>query len=163
VNTQRFEHNVSLWALRDVVARFPHHPGAKRLHAVVQAAPDEPYRSEWEMDWPSYARRHGITAAYDMNVPLARGVIADVVVRPRLVIIELDGWGPHGIRSAFERDRRRDREVYAKLGIPTFRITRSDVMEQPAETAATLNRVIARRRRERGVAPAGPQAGRDTR
>jgi hypothetical protein len=152
VNDQRFDHNLSLSALRDVIKRFPRHPGRRLLSAVIEQAPDQPFRSPWEMDWPAYAARYDIPG-YDMNVPLARGVIADVVIRPRVVIIELDGWGLHGLRTSFVRDRRRDRDVYAELGIPTFRITREDVSHEPAETARTLLRIIARRRAELGLEP----------
>lgn len=150
VNDQRFDHNLSLLALNDVVMRCPRHPGATPLKRVIEQAPDQPYRSPWEMEWPEYADRYNIPD-YDMNVPLARGVIADVVIRPRVVIIELDGWGLHGLRTSFTKDRRRDRDVYAELGIPTFRITRDDVKNEPAQTARTLLRIIARRRAELGI------------
>jgi hypothetical protein len=147
VNHQRLAQGVRLSVLRDTVERFPCHPGARRLREIVQAAPAEPFRSGWEMEWPEYARAHDIPA-YDMNVPLAPGLIADVVIRPRLLVIELDGWETHGVKAAFQNDRGRDRRLYAELGIPTFRITHDDFTARPTETAATLLRIIARRRTE---------------
>jgi hypothetical protein len=151
INGQRVNFRLRLGAVHDVLERFPRHPGARRLKAIVATAPDEPYRSEWEIEWPPYAAAHHLPE-YDMNVPLAPGAIADVVFRPRLVIVELDGFGTHGLRPAFRRDRRRDRHLYAKLGIPTFRLTREDMVEHPAQEAALLLEIIERRRRELGLA-----------
>lgn len=158
VNGQRVNFRLRLSSLHDVLERFPHHPGAARLAAIAAAAPAEPYRSGWEIEWPAYADAWDLPA-YDMNVPVAPGVIADVVFRPRLVIIELDGFTTHGLRPAFRRDRARDRKIYAQLGIPTFRLTREDMLERPAEEAALLLEIIRRRRREIGLdARADPPA-----
>lgn len=156
INDQRFDHGMRLESLEDIVARFPRNPGASAIKSVVASAPDEPFRSPWEIEWPDFAAAHRLPA-YDMNVQLLPNVIADIVFRPDLLVVELDGWGAHGLRHAFHRDRKRDRVVYAELGIPTFRLTREDMLNHAAEEAARLHAIIDRRRRE--LATSAPRPG----
>jgi hypothetical protein len=147
VNRERIDHGLRLASLHDVLGRFPRHPGAGALRAAALSAPDEPFRSPWEVEWPTFARAHDLPP-YDMNVRLLPGLIADVVFRPRLLILELDGWGTHGGRAAFRRDRARDRRAYDQLGIPSFRVTYEDLHEDPAAEAAQIRRLVERRRDE---------------
>jgi very-short-patch-repair endonuclease len=61
-------------------------------------------------------------------------------------VIETDGYGPHGTRRAFEADRRRDRRLRL-AGYETFRFTWRELIEEPAEIAETLRRLLALRTR----------------
>jgi very-short-patch-repair endonuclease len=57
------------------------------------------------------------------------------------VVVELDGWGTHGNRRGFERDRRRDAEL-SRLGYRTLRFTWRRVVGDPVGVASTLRDVL---------------------
>jgi predicted transcriptional regulator of viral defense system len=58
------------------------------------------------------------------------------------LIIETDGWGAHGHRSAFETDRRRDQRAAAR-GFQTVRITRNQVRDEAPRLQMMLAAVVA--------------------
>jgi hypothetical protein len=129
--------------LIDVARRNPRHPGAKLLLALAGASEGEPKRSGFEVDWVPFAERYELPA-YEMNVHVA-GARIDVLFIPDRLVIELDGWGKHGTRLAFEEDRDQDSGVLAATGIPTMRITYRGLHRRPAEQARRINAILARR------------------
>ncbi len=64
---------------------------------------------------------------------------------PDRLIIELDGWGSHGTRRAFEDDRDRDSGILAATGIPTMRITYDGLHKHPKKQVQRINAILARR------------------
>jgi very-short-patch-repair endonuclease len=60
------------------------------------------------------------------------------------LIVETDGWGAHGHRHAFERDRARDAELLA-LGHVVLRFTWRQLRDEPLLVAARLAQVLAAR------------------
>jgi very-short-patch-repair endonuclease len=58
--------------------------------------------------------------------------------------VETDGWGTHGYRAAFERDRARDADLAAR-GWTVIRITWRQLTREPTRTAATLAAALAHR------------------
>jgi hypothetical protein len=146
VNGQRIDHGLRLSAVEDVLRRFPRYPGARRLRAIVFGAPKEPFRSGWEIEWPPYAAENGLPR-YEMNYVI-RGCRVDVYFTVERLIVELDGWGTHGTKAAFEKDRDTRNAILAETGIPTFAITYTQFHERGAEQARRLHLILARRRRE---------------
>jgi very-short-patch-repair endonuclease len=69
---------------------------------------------------------------------------ADFLWREQRLIVETDGWASHGTRRAFQHDRRRDRRLLL-AGYKVVRFTWRDVLEEPAEVAATIRRLLALR------------------
>jgi len=68
---------------------------------------------------------------------------ADFVWTAERLIVETDGWGSHGTRHGFERDRRRDQR--ARLaGWETVRFTRRQVLRDPDWVIATTGALLAR-------------------
>ena len=61
------------------------------------------------------------------------------------VVVEIDSWGTHGSRAAFERDRSRDAHLAAR-GIAVVRFTEQRLVERPHVVTATLAAALARRR-----------------
>jgi hypothetical protein len=62
-------------------------------------------------------------------------------VEKRLTV-EVDGYRYHGSRHAWELDRRREREAYAR-GDDFRRYTYGDVFEQPGPMLRELHRVLS--------------------
>ena len=60
--------------------------------------------------------------------------------------VELDGYRYHRSRHAWEQDRRRDREAYAR-GDEIRRYTYGDVVERPRDMLAELRALLATRGR----------------
>ncbi len=61
------------------------------------------------------------------------------------LVVETDGWGTHGDRGSFERDRERD-VAAAVQGHQTLRFTWSAVRDRPALVVACVQEVLARGR-----------------
>ena len=142
----------SLWSNEDqfaeTLARHPHAPGAKRI-AKLLGLPGTPTRSGWEDAFPTFCRKYGLPAPV-MGAPMG-GYILDALFVAERVIVELDSWGFHGDKIAFETDRERDAAMLA-LGFVTIRVTEERLAERPREEAARLHAILEQRRRA-GHAP----------
>jgi len=142
-NELRMRRLINNQRLLDVADRNSRHPGARRLRALAAASRGEPKRSQLELDWRAFAERQGLPA-YHMNVHVAQKRV-DVLFIPDRLIVELDGWGTHGTRQAFEHDRDRDADLLAATGIPTVRITHEGLHRRPSEQASRIRSILARR------------------
>jgi hypothetical protein len=129
--------------LLDVAARNPRHPGAKHLRVLAGESKGEPKRSDFELDWQDFAARYN-PPAHEINVVVA-GETVDVLFTPDRLVLELDGWGTHGTKHAFEEDRDRDSGILADTGIPTMRITYDGLHVRPREQIRRINAILARR------------------
>ena len=142
-NELRMRRLVNNEQLLDVAARNPLHPGAKRLRLLAGASGGEAKRSDFEIDWQTFASRYELPPNA-MNVHVA-GERVDVLFAPDRLVIELDGWGTHGTRQAFEADRDRDSGILAATGIPTMRITYDGLHLRPRQQLRRINAILARR------------------
>jgi hypothetical protein len=70
-------------------------------------------------------------------------VKADFAWRRQRLIVETDGWGAHGTRQGFERDRRRDQRLRL-AGWEPVRFTRRQVVREPDRVVATTAALLAR-------------------
>jgi hypothetical protein len=66
-----------------------------------------------------------------MRLPDGTRIVVDALWRRQRLAVEVDGWGTHGRRWAFERDRRRDVGLTV-AGFRPARFTRDQVMREPA-------------------------------
>ncbi len=132
---------LSLSQLRDVISRFPTHPGRSLLEPLIQAE-DEPTRSPLEDDFVAFCRHYGLPRPIVNSHVCGREVDAWFPVER--LIVEVDGWGFHRDRDSFEADRDHDATALA-AGIPTVRVT-SNRMSTPAREADRLQRILAHRR-----------------
>lgn len=62
-----------------------------------------------------------------------------------LIAIEVDGYGPHASRAAFQRDRSRQNDLVA-LGWTVLRFTWADIVKRPDHVARVLRQAFARAR-----------------
>jgi very-short-patch-repair endonuclease len=127
--------------LLDVAARNPLHPGAKHLRALAAASSGEAKRSDFEIDWQNFAAKYDLPT-HEINVRVA-GQRVDVLFTPDRLVVELDGWGTHGTRLAFEEDRERDSGILAATGIPTMRITYDGLHLRPREQIRRIDAILA--------------------
>lgn len=96
-------------------------------------------RSELEARFLAICRRHRLPSP-ETNVRVGPFVV-DFLWRRQRLIVELDGWESHGIRSAFEADRERDTEL-ALLGFKVLRFTWRKVRHDPAGVTAGLRELL---------------------
>jgi very-short-patch-repair endonuclease/predicted transcriptional regulator of viral defense system len=78
------------------------------------------------------------------------GFTADFLFRAAGVVLEIDGFGPHGQKRAnFVRDRRKD-AAFRALGLVVIRVAATDLDERPyaviADLAAAIREGLVRRR-----------------
>lgn len=142
VNDGRHARLLALEDLADVIARFPTHPGARRLARFVHVK-GGPTRSEWEDAFPVFCRRFGLPQPV-MGAKVA-GYTVDALFPDEQVIVELDSWKFHSSRDSFERDRERDAATLAANHV-TVRITWERMHKRPAPEAARLREILEKRR-----------------
>ncbi len=73
----------------------------------------------------------------------------DLYWRDRRFAVELDSWGTHGTRMAWERDHLRDEEL-ALAGIQVVRVSEERFHEAPREVAHNVAILLSRRAVVRG-------------
>jgi very-short-patch-repair endonuclease len=93
----------------------------RRLRALVERA---------ELPWPQF------------NVWL-HGHLVDALWPEEKVVVEVDGFGVHGGRRAFEADRRRDQRLAAQ-GFIVIRVTARQLRDEPMAVLSRLAQVLAR-------------------
>jgi hypothetical protein len=141
VNDGRLSGYVHLAPLADVVARNPHHPGAKLLQPFAQDH-SNPTRSGFEDDFRLFCARYGLPTPL-INV-YVNGREVDAYFPDHNLIVELDSREHHGDAEAFEDDRERDAEQL-KHGVGTVRITTARMGRGPDREAARLQEILDRR------------------
>jgi very-short-patch-repair endonuclease len=129
--------------LQDVLNRNPKHPGTKPLKPFLDA-PQAPSRSGLEDDFMTFARRYRLPAPVTSTYVLGHEV--DVLFVAERVIVEIDSWEFHRLRSNFEGDRDRDADSLAG-GYVTIRITDERMQQTPEREARRLNEILSDRRR----------------
>ncbi|MGI8413828.1 MAG: type IV toxin-antitoxin system AbiEi family antitoxin domain-containing protein [Solirubrobacteraceae bacterium] len=142
VNDARLSRYLHLRDLAEVLARFPRHPGARRLVPFLVNG-DGPTRSELEDAFRSFCRRFELPRP-QLNVRVA-GREVDAYFESERLIVELDGWRFHSSRAAFERDRVQDADAMAH-GLGTVRVTWDRLTAQPGREADRLHAIMRARR-----------------
>ncbi|HSD79418.1 MAG TPA: type IV toxin-antitoxin system AbiEi family antitoxin domain-containing protein [Solirubrobacteraceae bacterium] len=134
-------------SLADLVARYPGRRGVGALRRLL----DEGRvgltitRSELEERFLAFLAGAGLPRPA-VNVPLQLAgawVEADCVWHRARLVVELAGYAAHGTRSAFERDRARDRMLQA-AGWRVVRITWRQLRDEPRAIAAELRVLLSR-------------------
>jgi very-short-patch-repair endonuclease len=118
-------------------------PGAARIRYLLQTEPATTYtRSKAER-----VLRTMLTTADlpqpQSNVPLL-GYTADFLWAEHRLILEVDGYGTHGNRLAFESDRKRD-QVHIAAGYTVIRVTWDQLLNEPYAVIAGIAQALALR------------------
>lgn len=141
INDARHTGYIRLTALKDVLDRNPRHPGTKLLTRFIEQ-PTNPTNSPFEDDFLAFCARYDLPTP-EINLPF-NGRKLDAYFPDHGVIVELDGWGFHKQRQAFEDDRERDAD-HLDHGLVTVRITKDRFDATPDPEAARLKRIMSRR------------------
>jgi very-short-patch-repair endonuclease len=140
---------LTLNQLRGVVARYPHHPGAKRVRWFLGITQEEPNRSGYEDEFDEFCEERGFPRPVTNRV--MHGYRIDKFFVDENVAVELDGWITHSDEFA-DDDNNEQEATLLEHGIPTLRIKRRRFEENPDREERRLRRILERRRRERGLA-----------
>jgi very-short-patch-repair endonuclease len=151
VNTLRLSRHMTEEQLKDVLERFPRHPGARRLRALAGIHRGAT-RSRLEDKFDDFCERWSLGRPR-LNEKI-NGREVDAFFAEERLIIEVDGYEVHSGRVSFEDDRDRDADMLA-LDLPTVRVTEERMDNEPEREAERLRRILAirRRRRSRGAEP----------
>jgi hypothetical protein len=141
-NKLRLSHNLSEEHATDVLARFPRHPGAARLRALLGMKRGAT-RSGLEDKFADFCGQWGLGRPR-LNEKI-NGREVDAYFPKERLIVEVDGYEVHSGRVSFEDDRDRDAEMLA-LDLPTVRVTEERIDNEPEREAARLRRILQHRR-----------------
>lgn len=132
-------HRTTPEQVRAALERRPRLPGAAALRAVMTG--EEPVTL-------SALERRFLERVSAARLPppqtnrVASGRRVDCRWPERRLTVELDSFGFHNSRHSWERDRRREREAYAR-GDQLRRYTYGDVFEDPRRMLAELRELLA--------------------
>lgn len=144
VHEARIRHRGTEHAVIRLLDRHPTAPGRARLRAAVLG--EIPVTlSQLERRFRRVLADAGLPLPDETNAPAGEGRVDCRYHDPPLTI-ELDSYGFHASRHAWEQDRRREREAYAR-GDEHRRYTYGDVFEDPALMLSELRSLLARRKR----------------
>jgi very-short-patch-repair endonuclease len=110
-----------------------------RLPIGEQFTPDHT-RSDPEARFLSLCRRHRLPEP-EVNAHVDRFLV-DFLWPARRLVVEVDGWDSHRIRSAFEADRARDARLKS-LGYEVLRFTHRQVTSDPRAVISVLRALIS--------------------
>ena len=125
---------VTDYSLNEQFERYPTHRGTRALSDAIRHEP-KLTRSEAERRLLELIRAARLPDP-QTNVRVDHYEV-DVLWPDHHLVVEVDGYAFHSMRSAFERDRRRDAELIAR-GFRLTRVTWRQITEEPESVIATL-------------------------
>lgn len=139
VHAAGIRHGTAPGEVEAVLARRPTTRGATQLRRVLRGD-DHVSLSALERRFLALIRRSGLPLPVT-NRP-AGGRYVDCRWAGKRLTVELDGYRYHSSRYAWELDRRREREAYAR-GDQFRRYTYGDVFDQPGPMLRELRSVLS--------------------
>jgi len=128
--------------LHAALLRAPHnHPGAAIIRRMLHAGATYD-RSKAERVMRRLCREAQLAQPL-VNVRL-HGFLVDFFWPDARLIVEVDGYGTHGTRQAFENDRRRD-QVHIAAGFVVIRVTWDQLRHEPLAVIARVAQALAHR------------------
>lgn len=148
VSRARRDAHISEEALRALPLRYRRRPGVAALRAVLQVEGGPALiRSEAEARFLQLVREAGLPAP-SANVSIGP-YEADFLWPEERVVVEVDGFGTHGIRARFEGDRRKDAWLSAR-GYIVIRTTWRQITKEAIRTVVEVAQALARASERRG-------------
>lgn len=123
--------------LAGVLAREPKRKGAPVIQSLI--ADPRMTRSERERMLLKLIDQAQLPKPVS-NVQL-HGHLVDVFWPEERLIVEFDGWGAHGHRLAFDKDRKRDQKLVA-AGYRVIRVTDRQLTEEPLAVLARIAQAL---------------------
>lgn len=136
---------LDLPAIDELLGRCGRHRGRRKLYLALDIYRDEVFsRSRAERLFLSLVKEAGLPRPA-INTFVAGHEIDAYWARERFAV-EVDGWGTHRTRAAFESDPVRQEDL--KLAdIDSIRLTARRIEREPGEVAKRLARLLEQRRR----------------
>jgi very-short-patch-repair endonuclease len=132
---------VSRGDLEDVVARGRGRAGCGALRALLEEEDDPAFtRSDGEKRMHALVRKARLPEPL-VNAPL-HGFEVDFYWPAHAVVVEIDSYGFHTSRWAYERDRDKD-AVLRSHGMPPLRFSRRQVRDEPLLVIAQVAQALA--------------------
>lgn len=129
-------------ALQAALDRVPkNHPGAAIIRSILREGGTYD-RSEAERLLRELCRQAQLPQPL-VNVHL-HGFVVDFLWPDHKLIVEVDGYGTHGNRQAFESDRRRD-QAHVAAGFVVLRVTWSQLLHERLAVMARIAQALCRR------------------
>jgi len=138
---------LTLDQLRDVVVRYPRHPGANNIKRFLGITQEEPNRSGFEHEFDERRERRGLPRPVTNRVMY--GFRVDKYFAQERVAVELDG-PLHEDAFAEQDDGERDATLL-EHGIETLRIKHKRWKQNPDREMDRLERILESRRRDRAA------------
>ena len=135
-------HHTTPAQVKAILARRPNTPGAAKLMAVMTG---DVKLSLSKLERRFLDRLKEIERPLPVTNRMAGTKLVDCRWPEYQLTVELDGYHYHRSRHTWERDRRREREAYAR-GDQHRRYTYGDVFEDPAAMLAELEGLLPRER-----------------
>jgi very-short-patch-repair endonuclease len=139
LNEAGLQRRVSPHSLNEQFSRYPHHRGTAALRKAIETEP-RVTRSDAEILVLGLIRKAQLPEP-ETNARI-EGCEVDLVWRDHDLIVEIDSWAFHSMRSSFEQDRRRDQRL-TTAGWRVIRITARQLTDEPELVVATLTRALA--------------------
>jgi very-short-patch-repair endonuclease/predicted transcriptional regulator of viral defense system len=139
LNEAGLQRRVSPQSLTEQFSRYPHHRGTAALTKLLATEPSLT-RSDAEIIARDLIRKAGLPQP-ESNIRI-EGYEVDLVWRDHGLIVEIDSWAFHSMRSSFEGDRRRDQRL-TTAGWRVIRITARQLTYEPHAVVATLATALA--------------------
>jgi very-short-patch-repair endonuclease len=132
---------VSRADLEDIVARGGGRSGCGAVRALLEEESDPAFtRSDGEKRMRALVREAGLPQPL-VNAPL-HGFEVDFYWPAHAVVVEIDSYGFHTSRWAYERDRDKD-AVLRSHGMPPLRFSRRQVRDEPLLVITQVAQAIA--------------------
>jgi very-short-patch-repair endonuclease len=127
--------------LEDVITRGRGRSGCAALHALLDDENDPAFtRSDGEKRMRALVRQAGLPQPL-VNAPL-HGFEVDFYWPAQAVVVEIDSYGFHTSRWAYERDCRKDAVLRAH-GVPPLRFSHRQVRDEPLLVITQVAQAIA--------------------
>lgn len=138
-----FRRWIDLPTLRELARRRAGWHGTPQLVRIIAILADGG-RSEAERLAHRLLKKAGITG-WQANVVLSdrHGVIGevDLIFAAARLVVEIDGYGVHGRRAAFQRDRSKQNRLIA-AGFVVLRFTWEDIQRRPHHVVAQISAAL---------------------
>lgn len=136
-------------SLPDLLERYPRRAGAARVRGAlerIERLPAGRSNSPLEERFLPFLRRHGLPRPRlnDWIVLGSRRYQVDCHWPGTGQVVELDGWKGHGTRTAFRRDRTKDRHLRV-AGYTVTRVSWAQLDDEPEAIAADLGALLYKR------------------
>lgn len=124
-------------ALAAVLEREPKRKGAPVIHALI----DDPRMTRSQRERLLLKLIDQAQLPRPLTNVRTQGIPVDVLWPAEKLIVEFDGWGAHGHRLAFEKDRKRD-QILVAAGYRVIRVTDRQLLDEPLAVIARIAQAL---------------------